>query len=215
LEFECLDLLARDCLFVENWGLEGGGAYLQTCGTNRFIGCTFTGNYAFMGGGLRSIQHLNLERSIVWGNDAIDHGPEMYVAYHSIRCCDVDSSGVHSNVDIQYDEDCIFEDPLFCDPRICLQGVGDWSLHSDSPCLPQESPCGDRIGALDAGCGPAYPTGACCLPDGSCLVANRLQCLAESGNYLGDGIPCVPDPCQANPVQVTRWGRIKEMFREP
>jgi len=39
-------------------------------------------------------------------------------------------------------------DPLFCDP----QG-GLYSLHSDSPCTPANSPCGSLVGAFPAGCG--------------------------------------------------------------
>ena len=39
------------------------------------------------------------------------------------------------------------------------------------------------------------PVGACCLPDGTCEVWDRLQCEAMGGTYLGDDIWCEPDPC--------------------
>lgn len=38
--------------------------------------------------------------------------------------------------------------------------------------------------------------GACCLPDGSCEYVPEEFCTqAYGGDYLGDGIPCEPNPC--------------------
>ncbi len=34
------------------------------------------------------------------------------------------------------------------------------------------------------------PTGACCLPDGTCVVVTLAQCLELKGLYIGDGAPC-------------------------
>ncbi|MHC4219066.1 MAG: dockerin type I repeat-containing protein [Planctomycetota bacterium] len=34
------------------------------------------------------------------------------------------------------------------------------------------------------------PTGACCLPDGTCIVTTLSDCLIQQGLYLGDGTPC-------------------------
>jgi hypothetical protein len=38
--------------------------------------------------------------------------------------------------------------------------------------------------------------GACCLPDGSCIVINALICGEMGGEYQGDGTDCDPNPCQ-------------------
>ncbi len=43
---------------------------------------------------------------------------------------------------------------------------------------------------------PALPThGACCHPPNGCVVMTRDDCLAAGGQFLGEGIPCDPNPC--------------------
>jgi hypothetical protein len=49
--------------------------------------------------------------------------------------------------------DNIFEDPLFCDAA-----GGDFTLHADSPCLPQGNPWYELLGAQGQGCGPVVTT---------------------------------------------------------
>ena len=39
------------------------------------------------------------------------------------------------------------------------------------------------------------PTGACCLPDSSCVVTTAGDCALQGGNYQGDAVACTPDPC--------------------
>ena len=34
------------------------------------------------------------------------------------------------------------------------------------------------------------PTGACCLPDGTCMIATQAECDATGGDYQGDGTDC-------------------------
>lgn len=46
-------------------------------------------------------------------------------------------------------EEAIYEDPLFCDRE-----AGDFSVDTESPCLPAFSPWGELIGAYGQGCGP-------------------------------------------------------------
>lgn len=41
----------------------------------------------------------------------------------------------------------------------------------------------------------AGDTGACCFPDGSCLVLTGDECLAQGGSYQGDESVCDPSPC--------------------
>lgn len=42
---------------------------------------------------------------------------------------------------------------------------------------------------------PSAPTGACCLPDGSCDTLTAAQCDAVGGVYQGDGTVCAPTLC--------------------
>ena len=46
-------------------------------------------------------------------------------------------------------------DPRYCEPSVCgdFPSRGDYALHEDSPCLPENSPCGQQIGAFGLGCG--------------------------------------------------------------
>ncbi|MCC7143882.1 MAG: hypothetical protein IT349_17425, partial [Candidatus Eisenbacteria bacterium] len=39
------------------------------------------------------------------------------------------------------------------------------------------------------------PTGACCLADGSCVIASAADCATASGTYQGDNTACTPNPC--------------------
>lgn len=40
---------------------------------------------------------------------------------------------------------------------------------------------------------PEDPFGACCMTDGSCVIAPRTEC---SGTFQGDSAPCSPNPCE-------------------
>jgi spore coat protein A len=42
---------------------------------------------------------------------------------------------------------------------------------------------------------PPVPTGACCLPDGSCDTLSAAQCSAAGGTYNGDGTSCTTGLC--------------------
>jgi len=45
----------------------------------------------------------------------------------------------------------------------------------------------------------ALQTGACCLPDGSCILLTEQECKDAGGTYQGDETACEPDPCSAPP----------------
>ena len=45
-------------------------------------------------------------------------------------------------------------------------------------------------------------SGACCLPDGTCLVATVEECKALGGVYTGDDTSCDPNPCPQPPPPV-------------
>lgn len=37
--------------------------------------------------------------------------------------------------------------------------------------------------------------GACCYPDGNCLVLTEAECLESTGEWQGKGTTCTPNPC--------------------
>ncbi|QOJ15519.1 MAG: proprotein convertase P-domain-containing protein [Planctomycetia bacterium] len=51
-------------------------------------------------------------------------------------------------------------------------------------------------GTLEISCVPD-PVGACCFGNGTCEQMSDFNCVATSGNFLGVGIPCTPDPCNS------------------
>lgn len=69
------------------------------------------------------------------------------------------------------------------------------------------------LGLVELGCGEPAITGACCFPDGTCLVAGAQYCEAQQGIYQGDGTSCDPNPCPPTPTKKTTWGHVKSMYR--
>ncbi len=142
-----------DCLITGNLAVRGGGVYLEGSPPIPLVGCTVAANLGTYGGGIRAYM-LELERCIVWGNCAWLDGDEIYCGRGEFRCCAIDSSGVDCSTTATYDPDCLFTNPLFCQPWQCgWTAHGNWWLDASSPCLPEHSPCGELIGALGEGCG--------------------------------------------------------------
>jgi len=54
-------------------------------------------------------------------------------------------------------------------------------------------------------CDPPPEEGACCLPNGNCVVTNETICLAHNGTYVGDGTTCTSVTCPSGciPQSVT------------
>lgn len=50
-------------------------------------------------------------------------------------------------------------------------------------------------GGGGGGGGTGEATGACCLPDNSCVVSTAAACGDAGGIYQGDAAPCSPNPC--------------------
>lgn len=182
-EIDCAPIMT-DCVFTDNTvGVFGGGLALEASCFATLTGCLFSGNSAETGGGLFCwLSSATVIECTFYGNSAIPiHGggiscwpgstleientivasSDRGVGVHcgdgssaALACCDVygnahgdwvgclaDQSGVNGNIE---------EDPLFCDP-----GTDDFSLRSDSPCLPGNHPdeddCG-LMGAFPVGC---------------------------------------------------------------
>lgn len=47
----------------------------------------------------------------------------------------------------------------------------------------------------ETNCRADAPTGACCLPDGSCAVLSRKECVRNRGTYVGNETKCEARPC--------------------
>jgi hypothetical protein len=207
-----------NCVITGNTAETGGGVSFQDdTGGNVLTNCTISSNSAVQWvGGVYTNESARIDRCIVWGNCA-PQWEELYASSGTVSmiCSAVDSTGVdHWYASIVYDDHCVFTDPMFCAPVPCGQTTaGDWTLHESSPCLPSYSPCGQLIGALEAGCGVAFPPGACCLVGGACVVASEYVCSLQQGSYQGNGTRCQPDPCVPTPTERTSWGRIKATFR--
>jgi hypothetical protein len=50
--------------------------------------------------------------------------------------------------------------------------------------------CAEELCFVVPDCDPTQPTGACCLPDGTCITATLAECQMQQGLYVGDGTPC-------------------------
>jgi hypothetical protein len=212
---DCSVVLQR-CVITGNLGYWGGG--LRIDGASLMMTeCTIARNMANNdGGGIWNLDgHLQFDRTIIWGNCASGDGDEIHsLGDLSLTCCDVDSSGIDAR-QINYDEETIFADPLFCDPEPCQVATpeGNYRVRSDSPCLPDGNSCGVLIGALSVGCKAPVILGACCLPDGDCVIVTPDTCVTLGGSYQGDGTTCDANRCEPTPVQSTTWGRIKASYR--
>jgi len=53
-------------------------------------------------------------------------------------------------------------------------------------------------------------TGACCDAQGNCTITAPGDC---TGQYMGDNVPCDPNPCHVVPVKDATWGAIKAQYR--
>jgi len=152
----------EDLVICNNTADEGGGISCET--DLDLVGCTIAGNSARQGGGIHSVPdvdpHISMERCIIWFNEAASE-PDGHQIYTSdfgslvrFTCCSVDSAGVTGAGTADYVSGTLFIEPRFCDP-----GAGEYTLASNSPCLPGNHPTGDPcglIGALGQGCEPIH-----------------------------------------------------------
>ncbi|MBD3337254.1 MAG: hypothetical protein GF355_17210, partial [Candidatus Eisenbacteria bacterium] len=156
-----------DCVVANNiatslgGGLYGGG-YTPFAPT--ISGCTFYGNSATSGGGMAffSDGRAAIERTIVTMSP---QGEAVYCYATSgvtIWCCDIyGNAGGPGCVAGQMGGSNNFSaDAGFCDPS-----SEDFTLRSESPCAPANSPCGQLVGALPVACSGPLTIDVC--PDGS------------------------------------------------
>ncbi len=148
-----------NCLVAGNSTGPGGGGgvcFADDFAGDSLDGCTITGNTGNIAGGVYTNQLATLTRCILWGNCAQDQASsEMYAGYGAtFTCSDADTTSMYVwDGTIRYDAHCVYTNPEFCGPVACSQTTdGDWTLTNISPCLPQNSPCQQLIGARGQGC---------------------------------------------------------------
>lgn len=56
--------------------------------------------------------------------------------------------------------------------------------------------------------------GACCLPDGSCVMGEACDCILQGGEPRGFGSSCETEECDPVATEPTTWGRTKSRYRE-
>jgi len=213
--------LVENCILTQNRADKYGGA-IAAWDELHIRGSTIVANAAGESGGGLAVGPGDcvIEKCIIQGNCAPE-GAAVRAWGSSMELTVICSSLLLSEVAMLQSAGLILDGPhLEADPRICLLPAcssggppvaEDLHLRSDSPCLPQFSPCHALIGALGAGC--AGPTvGACCDAEG-CRLETAGDCAASGGFYLGDEVGCYPDPCVPIPVERTTWGQIKARFR--
>ncbi|MCB9464643.1 MAG: right-handed parallel beta-helix repeat-containing protein [Candidatus Eisenbacteria bacterium] len=164
----------EDCTFARNYASYGNAIYVGSYVFGDPIevwvsGCTIADN----AGELAHSQvhyypthdgpgscRLYVTNSVLWGGDGCPswlletEGSPSADSRVAFICSVVDRSKVGGTITVAYDPHSIEDDPLFCDPYHCdASGSGDYRLQAGSPCLPENSPCGARIGATSESCG--------------------------------------------------------------
>jgi hypothetical protein len=144
--------MIQDCVFVNNIATGGGsgGGAVSTGGSGILSGCTFVGNQAGAGGAAAFFQAgaITLSHNVFYGSV----GPEAVHGFQTPVSPDCNVYWNNAGGDVTgftMAPTSRVLDPLFCDPA-----AGDFSVSTDSPCLPANSVGCGRIGALGEGCSP-------------------------------------------------------------
>lgn len=191
------DLQATDCLFSGNRSDYSAGAVLCHEEANAdLVGCTVVGNTSDHGesgalafGGYPATTG-SITRCIIAFNTG--SGIEAFdAAQLAIDCVDLfgNSAG-----EFQRDgsDQTAWADSLLRDPLFCGAAQGLFTLAADSPCLAENSPCGERIGAYAGGC--AMPARTIRVPAEAPTIAAGLSLAAAGDTVLvSDGRYCEHD----------------------
>jgi len=63
-------------------------------------------------------------------------------------------------------------------------------------------------------CVPPPPPGACCNAAGLCIMMDTpALCQFVGGTWMGEGVPCDPNPCGNTPTETKSWGAVKNLYR--
>ena len=136
----------EDCTFYDNLALEDGGGMCISEASPTVTNCTFVENYAWSGAGIFcAYGSPYIDRTII----AFSTNGGAALCYNCtatfIHCCSHGNVGGDTLCGTTIEN--LYVDPLFCDLE-----AQDWTLHADSPCLPENNPYDVRIGAWGQGC---------------------------------------------------------------
>lgn len=217
-------LTVRGTVFAYNGASTHGGA-IACLGAQGVVmeQCTIVRNYAgAKGGGVSAPQgRVKFDRCIVRENCAgtlPEDGQDVYldgVGEAEVECSCLDRAGFNEPWRIVESGEQVWDDPKLCGEGIC----NPWSysfdesafaLSADSPCAPWNSPCGERIGALDVRCN-WNGLGACCVAD-TCVMTTESECAVMAGSFQGIGSLCDSSSCLGTPIEVSTWGGVKLRF---
>jgi len=153
-----------DCLIANNHATgTGGGLFLQDNASPSIINCTVFGNSATMGGGVWAEQRGGRSgmTAPVFTNCIISHSGsggalENMNAQPSFACCNI-FGNVGGDWTGYIAPQLGTDGNLSADPQFCALFAGDYTLHENSPCAPENSICGVLIGSEEVGCSGAGP----------------------------------------------------------
>lgn len=154
-------VVLQGCVIAGNEASNGGGVSATTLAYTDIIGCTITGNTASFAGGAGGVYVDGDDTTANVSNCIISFSPQgQGIIDESTKGWPPSCTNVFGNAGGDWpggsppgsgDGD-FSADPLFCGPE-----SGDFTLSSQSPCLPGNHPDGvdcELIGALGEGCGP-------------------------------------------------------------
>lgn len=147
-------LTVEDCTFRGNSAADDGAALFCYDSNAILIGCTMDDNTVdqFGGGIVASLGDVTLIRCIVSNSG---DGCAVYIYSGSsiiLDCCNL-YNNPNGNWTAQVADQFGLSGNICQDPQYCgIPGSGNYYLQSDSPCAPENSGCGERIGAWEVGC---------------------------------------------------------------
>ncbi len=148
------NLQVNDCVITGNMGYSAAGGI--EVASSSIISCTISSNCSDNENGTGGLSGTDTQvsQTVLWGNTNPSNplGHESVGENLTLSCCDFDPLGMSGS--ITYLGPQMYADPLFCAPESCEPPPegGDYTVRSDSPCLPQGNYCDLLIGALGQGC---------------------------------------------------------------
>jgi hypothetical protein len=153
----------ENCVITGNHASGAGGAiHAEATARPTFRGCTIGGNDADgAGGGAHAATGaaVSFDRTILWGNTAASSGSEAWTADATASltfgCSDVRVVGVEGAGLETIGPDNLITVPGFCAPVPGTRApttLGGYRVVASSLVVGAGTPCGQRIGALGAGC---------------------------------------------------------------
>lgn len=170
-----VEVLCENCTFVsDSAGIAGAGAYVGFGADATIANCTFSENWCGSGynGALEFSSPLTdgvVENTIVAFNDQCVgvHCEESAPPIVEFRCCDVYGNDAGDWTGLLVAEQWGINGNFWGDPGFCDRENGDFSIHSTSPCAPDEF----------LGCGLVGAHGI-----GGCAESEQLHIVTSGGS---------------------------------